>query len=71
MSEVVPIFKKYESISSMIAAMSVNGKSQRGFAICFDEEGTMSVGHVESTRSDICMAAIYLMNFASKMMDEP
>jgi hypothetical protein len=71
MSKVVPLTKTYASIQAMLAGMMVNNKCKRGFVIAFDEEGTMSVGQVESRRSEVGMALMWFMSAACRMMGDP
>jgi hypothetical protein len=66
--KVVPITGKHTTYSSMLAEGMSDPKAVRGFIIYFDEEGTMHPGHFGATRSDNCMAAIWLTTLATDMM---
>ena len=68
--KVVPIKGKHQSMSSMAAECMADPSAKRGFVIYFDDEGTMRHGHFGTTRSDICMAQMYLTMLGVEIMQQ-
>jgi hypothetical protein len=66
--KIIPITGRHTTVHSMLAEVMANEKIVSGFIICFDDEGTMSHGHVDTTRSDACMAAALLNEIAQSTM---
>jgi hypothetical protein len=70
MTKVVPIRGKYESFSSMLGGMMVDPAYKSGITFAFDDEGTMSWGHFDTTTGNICMALGMLLKVNSEMMGD-
>lgn len=66
--KVIPITGKHTTLHSMLAEAMANPDAIRGFVVWFSPEGIMNFGDVNTTRSDVCMAAAYINMLATDMM---